>query len=650
MPEFYSSLGITATTRILEELKRDVIPYSKAVENCGWHHSDHRTGEILDKLPYYGEVLDRHVIPGSGDVKDDEITRYGRISNPTVHIALNQLRRLINQLISVHGKPNQIVVELARELKQSKRQKQEIEKRIRENTDAAIKRSEKLNELKQEDSGSNRLLLRLYEELGPAIGPRCCPYSGKPISVKMLFDGSCDIDHILPYSRTLDDSIANQTLCLREYNRTKRNKTPWEIWGDSKQWDVILGNLKNLPENKRWRFAPDAMERFEKNNGFMDRALVDTQYLSKIARTYLDTLYTEGGHVWVVPGQMTAMLRRHWGLDSLLSDREYAKKKKDRTDHRHHAIDAAVIAATDRALLSRISSEAGKNENDGAEKVARTTDEPWVGFRNDLDTIINKLIVSHRSERSNIMSKMNTLGKDSTTGQLHNETAYGVVDNKLVVSRTPITDLTEKDITISNSGKNIRDKKLQKELSNVTDGLKGNELKNALIKFSTESREYRGIRHVRLTESMNPKSRVEISNSTGKIYKIYKGDSNHCYEIWKLPNDKLVPVIVTTFEANSNIFKKPHPAAKRMLRFHKRDLVAIEFSKNRQIYVVQKFDLNNGIYLTPHFEANSDARDRDAEDEFKFLKIGVRKAKEFKIRRVLVDEIGQMKDPGPSLL
>ncbi|MCY4261494.1 MAG: type II CRISPR RNA-guided endonuclease Cas9, partial [Rhodobacteraceae bacterium] len=340
-----------------------------------------------DQLPYYGAVLERHVIPGSGRLEDDDVTRFGRIINPTVHIGLNQLRRLVNKIISVYGKPDQIVVELARELKQSHKQKKDAQKRIKENTDAARKRSEKLGELGQKDTGANRMLLRLYEELGPAIGPRCCPYTGKPINVSMLFNGLCDVDHILPYSRTLDDSPSNLTLCLREANREKGNQTPWETWGDTPQWNAIAANLKSLPENKRWRFTPDAMERFEGENDFLDRALVDTQYLSRIARAYLDALYTEGGHVWVVPGRLTEMLRRRWGLNSLLPDHDKGKvKAKNRTDHRHHAIDAAVVAATDRSLIKQISDVAKRDAGKGlsAEDVARTMSAPWEGFRSDI--------------------------------------------------------------------------------------------------------------------------------------------------------------------------------------------------------------------------------------------------------------------------
>ena len=147
LPEGYGRLGLTATSRLLAELEADVIPYSEAVARCGWHHSDERTGEVLTELPYYGEILDRHVIPGTYDENDDDITRFGRITNPTVHIGLNQLRRLVNRIITVYGKPEEIVVELARDLKLSDDQKRDVQRDIKKNTDAAIRRGNTLEEL-----------------------------------------------------------------------------------------------------------------------------------------------------------------------------------------------------------------------------------------------------------------------------------------------------------------------------------------------------------------------------------------------------------------------------------------------------------------------------------------------------------------------
>ncbi|MEP3296049.1 MAG: hypothetical protein ABJO27_06145 [Pseudoruegeria sp.] len=136
LPEGYGRLGLTATTRILEALEAEVIPYSTAVASSGWHHSDGHTGEVLSNLPYYGEILDRHVILGTYDTKDDDVTLYRRITNPTVHIGLKQLRRLVNRIITVYGRPDEIVVELARDLKLSDEQKRDVRRNIKKNTDA----------------------------------------------------------------------------------------------------------------------------------------------------------------------------------------------------------------------------------------------------------------------------------------------------------------------------------------------------------------------------------------------------------------------------------------------------------------------------------------------------------------------------------
>ncbi len=659
LPEGYGRLGETATRRILVALEADVIPYSEAVAACGWHHSDHRTGEVLEALPYYGEVLERHVIPGSFDRnRHDPFTQaaeyYGRITNPTVHIGLNQLRRLVNLIITVYGKPDQIVVELARELKQSEKQKAEINSNNRKNRAAAEGRSKQLVELGQPDTGANRMLLRLYEDLGPAIGPRQCPYTGQPISVGMLFDGSCDVDHILPYSRTLDDSFANRTLCLREANREKGNKTPWEVWGDTPQWETIEANLKNLPDNKKWRFSPDAMARFEGEHDFLDRALVDTQYLSRLARSYLDALYTEGGHVWAVPGRLTEMLRRHWGLNSLLPDKDGAAKAKNRTDHRHHAIDAAVVAATSRSLIKQIADSAKQDEASGksAEDVARSIPEPWEHFRSDIGLQLDKIIVSHRADHGQGSVVTGHKTPNTTSGQLHLDTAYGLSkkagEEDNVVSRSPLLSLKPGDIAISTRGKNVRDPLLQRKLTLATKGKEGKAFEQALRDFAAQPGPYHGIRHVRLVETLQPTSRIDIAGPDGTPMKAYKGGSNQCFEVWRGPDGKILSQVITAWEFhNLTDPKRPHPAAKRLLRLFKNDMVAIEKDGERFICRVQKTSAGIGAILVPHNEANADARNKDKSDPFKWFQMSANSLIKARIRRVFVDEMGRLRDPGP---
>ncbi|WP_316859274.1 hypothetical protein [uncultured Cohaesibacter sp.] len=153
-----------ATEHLVPLLKEEVITYAAACKELFGYHSDTRTGEVFDALPYYGEILQRHVIPGSSNPKDDDITRFGRITNPTVHIGLNQLRRLLNRIIRQYGLPDQIVVELARDLKLSRDQKAEVNRTIAKNTKAAIARGKQLEDIGQRNIGANRLLLRLWED------------------------------------------------------------------------------------------------------------------------------------------------------------------------------------------------------------------------------------------------------------------------------------------------------------------------------------------------------------------------------------------------------------------------------------------------------------------------------------------------------
>jgi CRISPR-associated endonuclease Csn1 len=122
LAEGYGSLSTKALSRILPALQAEVITYDKAVQAAGYEHHSHishaATGEILPALPYYGEYLQRHVGFGSGKRDDPPEKRFGKIANPTVHIGLNQARVVVNALIKRYGHPSEVIVEVARDLKQ----------------------------------------------------------------------------------------------------------------------------------------------------------------------------------------------------------------------------------------------------------------------------------------------------------------------------------------------------------------------------------------------------------------------------------------------------------------------------------------------------------------------------------------------------
>ena len=651
LPDGYGRLSETATRKILEKLKADVVLYCNAARDIYGSHSDDGTGEILEKLPYYGELLQRHVIPGSHDAKQhdpvkDAAEYWGRITNPTVHIGLNQLRRLVNDIIRIHGMPDQIVVELARDLKNSEKEKKKINAEIRKLTDAAIMRGDKIEELGLKNTGEARVRMRLWEDSHLDATKRCCPYCGEIISVTSVFDGSTDVDHILPYSRTLEDSISNKVLCHQSCNRDKRDRSPYEAWGHiPEKWDVISTNLKNLPHNKAWRFAPDAMERFEGESGFLARQLTDTQYLSRIAREYLSRLYPDPktDPVWVVPGKLTEMLRRKWALNEFLADSEdhHTAKKKNRQDHRHHAIDAAVIAATDRGLLQRISRASARSAEMGKKEEANI-ELPWDGFRTEMKTVLDGITASHRPDHG-------TVGKGSigaSSGQLHNDTAYGLTGAKsntgadIVVTRKPLDSLGSNDIA------KIRDEDLRDKLWQATRDLSGKDFTAALLAFSQSNVTYRGIRRVRLIDAVKV---IPIKDKTGKTYKSYKGDSNHCVEVWRLSDGKWKAEILSTFDANQKGLgaSRPHPAAKLVMRLFKKDAVALEHPKHGAMQAVIAQMGAQQLSLSPLNEANVDARNRDKSDPFKYLLVGSGTLQKYKFRKIGIDTLGRITDPGP---
>ena len=104
LPEGFGNLSHTAISRVLPELMKEVVVYSEAVQRAGFDshsalsHAE-QTGEVMDALPYYGDPLQRHVGFGTGEPSDPPEKRYGRIANPTVHIGLNELRKVVNALI-----------------------------------------------------------------------------------------------------------------------------------------------------------------------------------------------------------------------------------------------------------------------------------------------------------------------------------------------------------------------------------------------------------------------------------------------------------------------------------------------------------------------------------------------------------------------
>lgn len=674
LPEGYGRFGGTATKALIAELEKEVIVYSEAVQRAGLgHHSDLRDGRIWqdDKgnpaLPYYGTVLERHILPGTADPDEqDEALRTGRLTNPTVHIGLNQLRRVVNALIRRYGPPAEIAIELARELKLDEERKREINAENRKNREAAEQRSRKLQELGQADKGGNRALLKLWEELNrDNVLDRRCVYSGRQISLDMLFSDAIEVDHILPFSATLDDSNGNRILCLREANRIKRKRTPWEAhadlrarFGPDADWDAIAARATRLPREKRWRFEPEALGRFDAQGGFLARHLTDTQYLSRLAREYLSALYPETGegssHVWVSPGRLTEMLRRNWGLNHHLPDHNLAggaTQPKNRRDHRHHAIDAIVVAVTDRAMLNRIAREAGSQGHEAADRLVAGIPDPWAGFSEAVGEAVRAITVSHRPDHGSASKAGRPANRDATAGRLHNETAYGLTGEKdargldIVVTRKPLSAFKKP----ADLGA-IRDEDLKQKLKDWTAGREGAAFEQAMRAFGHPERgprSYPGLRRIRVVE---PLSVIPIRDRQGRAYKAYKGDSNHRFDVWELKTGKWKDEVVSMFEAHQPGWSSPiradNPTARKVLSLQQNDVVAIERDGERELMRVVKFSAGTLVLAPPQEAGSLKARDADKDDPFRYVYGSPSSLQRWKARQVRIDELGRIHDPG----
>ena len=660
LPSGYGNLSEKAIRKILPQLERGLV-FSDAVVAAGYaHHSDFRNEEAHDMLPYYGEVLPRDAV-GADPTKDpkqhSEPARYGRIANPTVHIGLGQLRSVVNALIEVHGKPEDIVVELARELKWNRERKLDYQRQQRAGAERNERFVEMLRSAEIEVTSDALRRLRLWDEQRHGT-VKICPYTGKPISFEMVMSAATEVDHILPLSRTLDNSMANLVVCMADANRVKGNRTPYEAFGDR-----CLQYVADFPANKRWRFQESAMERYEGERNFLDRQLTETQYLSRTARTYLAYLYDERGEgqrVRAIPGQMTALLRRGWGLEGMLSkgaDGETPRKTRD--DHRHHAVDAFVVANTTQGLLQKFANAAGSGSRNAEERLAALVPPPWEGFdRSQVQELLDKMVVSYKPDHG-------TPGKKGqTTGQLHEATAYGVLEpvdgaagRYKVVLRKDLSKFTAKDL-----GK-VPDTALRDALRLLWEEVGG---KAAVFaeRAAEEGVLVNGHRQkVRRVRIKSEERIIPIQDSSGKPYKGYMPGGNEFADVWRMPDGSWRTVVVSTFDANQRGFSpdslRPHPAARKLMRLQIDDMGALGEGANRRIVRVRKMDNSQSgprIVLDDHNEANvADRIRQDAKIRRETrTSIGMKeevfsaaKLRRLCFRPVRVDELGQVFDRGP---
>ncbi|WP_273162287.1 type II CRISPR RNA-guided endonuclease Cas9 [Bacteroides fluxus] len=381
--------------------------YSEAMSYAGYDHSVSWTRDenlrrgLLDKLKPIAK---------------------NSLRQPIVEKILNQMVNLVNAIIEKYGKPDEIRIELARELKQSKDERNaadlKMSKRQRENEIIASR----LEEYGLRATKNNISKYRLYEEIENQGGKlnAICVYCGQPISrTEAILGREVDVEHIIPKSKLFDDSQSNKTLAHRRCNSFKNDMTAYDFMKTKpkQEFDAYVERVGRLySKNMISRAKRDKllMSEDEIPDNFIDRQLRESQYIAKKTREILQTVCC---NVWATSGTVTAELRHLWGWDDITMnlqmhkykelgltetvvwESEHGKRKHSkevikgwtkRDDHRHHAIDALIIACTKQGFIQRFNTlNASKTREDMQSEIEKSS----VEYKEKL-TLLEKYIIS----------------------------------------------------------------------------------------------------------------------------------------------------------------------------------------------------------------------------------------------------------------
>lgn len=332
------------------------------------------------------------------------------------------------------------------------------------------------------------------------------------------------------------------------------------------------------------------MKKFEDESEFIARQLTDNAYIARAAASYLRCLR---GVEDVVPnrGGLTALLRGKWRFNGILSD----DNRKSREDHRHHAVDAAVIGLTDRSLLSGISRQS-----------ARGTDDR---MHIELAPLDSKLEESIRQRVPEIVTAFKP--DHGWQGPIYRDTAYGFVHpekrdpelpNHNLVARKAVTELT------LNDDEAIRDPHLRQKLRSFLE--KGTEAGEKREKTLAHFGEENSVRRVRILVSDQT-----VTPLSSAPYKGYKAPAYVCCDVWRIPKGKAGKWTKGEYvwkgkywsyaDAGERIPNradgKPHPAARHVARLFKNDLISVTRDGRTEILRVAGFSTtDNRLDVVPH--------------------------------------------------
>jgi len=322
--EYFKTSHDEIESRVVKILRSPENKEGEAIEKIKQFLSDEDNGFSFKPNDKAFNKLYHHSQQVTDKVKHYKIPEVENLRNPIVQHAVNELRRLVNELIDKYGSFDHIHVEMGRNVKAGKAKRQEMTFQINENRKKNDEAREKLTEFGLSHTRDNVQKYLLFKEIQDKAGNVVCPYTNKTVSPSSLLGPSnaFQIEHIIPRSISLDDSFANKTLCDAKFNQLKGEKTPYQfykensdpnLWGGSKSWEeVAYRAFRVLPYGKAKRFT--AKKDFESTD-FIQRQLNDTRYISKQAKDILSKICDD---VRVMPGSVTSELRHLWGLNNVL--------------------------------------------------------------------------------------------------------------------------------------------------------------------------------------------------------------------------------------------------------------------------------------------------------------------------------------------
>lgn len=462
-------------------------------------------------------------LPANGEQLED-------IVNPVVRRAVSQTIKVVNSIIREQGcSPVYINIELAREMSKNFTDRKSIEKKQALNREYNEKIKEEIKELFKtvNPTGMDIVKYKLWKEQDGI-----CPYCQQPIILIRLFDiGYVDVDHIIPYSISFDDSYSNKVLTFSKENRQKGNRVPMQYLHGKERDNFEIWVNTNIKDFKKKKNLLKQDIKGSDLEGFKARNLIDTQYLSKVIYNYInDNLlfaeYSNGKkkHVTAVNGAITAYVRKRWGISKIREDGDL-----------HHAVDACVISCITDSLIRRITNYTKYHEvmylddfEDGSVAIDKETGEvidkfpfPYPSYRKELEArtmhnakeVISKLNLPNytfediQSVKPAFVSRV---VNHKVTGQAHKDTIRSGKVDGYVITKTDLTNLKFKNGEIENY------------YEPESDLLLYNALKARLIEFDGDAKQAFGNGYV----MHKPKSNGEQGPIVKKIKIIEKSTSN----------------------------------------------------------------------------------------------------------------------------